>query len=323
MRTGFIAVAWLAGVGCEPESSESYDVDVLHMGRDPVSDDLGSCTVFPVDNPWNTDVSAYPLDPNSADYIDSIGSTDTLHADFGTVWKGAPIGIPYMYVDSTEADVMVKFGYYDESDPGPYPIPLNAPIEGGRHGTGDRHVIAVDTDDCVLYEMYDAHPRPSGKWYAGSGAVFDLTSNALRPDGWTSADAAGLPIYPGLVKYEEVMVDGVIDHALRFTVDDTMAGYIAPATHEASSCSPTACPDDPPMGLRLRMQATYDCSALSTEVQVICTAMKKYGMLVADNGTDWYISGAPDSRWNDSNLHDLSEIPGSAFEVVSTGAISY
>ncbi|HEU5077119.1 MAG TPA: hypothetical protein VFU02_23170 [Polyangiaceae bacterium] len=275
--------------------------------------------MFPSDNPWNTDISNFPLHPNSDAFIDSIGRSDTLHPDFGTEWEGSPIGIPYTTVDSDQELVPVEFDYADESDPGPYPIPPDAPIEGGSDADGDRHVLVVETDNCILYELYAAYPIDDGaSWEAGSGAIFDLSSNELRPDRWTSADAAGLPVLPGLVRYDEVVEAGEIAHALRFTVSDSQAGYISPATHAASSSSD---PDLPPMGLRLRMQADYDCSGYSDEVQVICTALKRYGMFVADNGSNWYVSGAHDPRWSDDNLGDLKDIPGDAFEVVDTGEI--
>ena len=210
----------------------------------------------------------------------------------------------------------VSFDYADESDPGPYPIPPDAPIEGGPGSDGDRHVIVIDNSTCTLYEMFYAHPQNGGQsWTAGSGAVFNLNSNALRPDYWTSADAAGLPIFPGLVRYSEVVEQGVIDHALRFTVAETRRAFIHPATHYASS---NTNPDVPPMGLRFRMKAGYNCGGFSHEVQVICAALKKYGMFVADNGSDWYVSGAPDARWNDDALGDLKQITGDAFEVVAT-----
>jgi hypothetical protein len=277
------------------------------------------CHVLPSSNPWNTDISDYPVHPRSAEYIDSIGRGDHLHPDFGTVWNGAPIGIPFVSVPAGQPKVPVSFSYADESDPGPYPIPRNAPIEGGAASSGDRHVIVLDRAACKLYELFDARPVDGGaRWRAGSGAVFDLRSNRLRPDYWTSADAAGLPIFPGLVRYYEVVVLGEIDHALRFTVSRTQRGFIHPATHFASSATDRSLP---PMGLRLRMKSSYSCSAYSREVRVICRALKKYGMFVADNGSDWYVSGAPDSRWNDEHLGDLKRIPGSAFEVVSTGAI--
>lgn len=278
----------------------------------------GACTIFPQDNPWNTDISDYPVHEDSDAFIDAIGRGTGLHPDFGTVWEGAPIGIPYVDVPGDQPKVEVVFHYGDESDPGPYPIPPDAPIEGGPDSDGDRHVIAVDRDNCILYELFAAYPEEDGSWRAGSGAIFDMTSNALRPDGWTSADAAGLPIYPGLVRYDEVITQGIISHALRFTVEDSQHGYIHPATHYASDETD---PDLPPMGLRLRMKADYDCSGLSSEIQVVCAALKTYGMFVADNGSDWYISGAPDDRWDDDALHDIDEITGDAFEVVYTGEI--
>lgn len=279
-----------------------------------------TCEVFPPDNPWNTDISSFSIHPNSNAYLASIGWDEGLHPDFGTTYQGRPNGIPYVFVDDSQPDVPVVFyAYRDESDLGPYPIPPDAPIEGGNFGRGDRHVLVLDEDDCVLYELYAAYRfREGALWLAASGARFDLTSNELRPDGWTSADAAGLPIYPGLVRYDEVVEEGVIDHALRVTVERTQAGYIHPATHYASSSTD---PNLPPMGLRIRMKAGYDCSGFSPEVQVICAALKKYGMFVADNGGDLFISGAPDPRWNDDNLADLKQIEATALEVVYTGEI--
>jgi hypothetical protein len=275
--------------------------------------------MLPADNPWNTAIDGAEVHANSDAYISSIGASTGLHPDFGTEWNGAPNGIPFVVVSSDQPEVPVTFQYADESDPGPYPVPPDAPIEGGPNGTGDRHILVLENDNCILYEMFDAHTDDDGaSWTAGSGAVFDLSSNELRPEGWTSADAAGLPILPGLVTYDEVVVEGVIDHALRFTVQTSQRAYIHPATHFASSNTD---PSTPPMGLRLRMKADYDCSSLSEEVQVICTALKTYGMFVADNGSDWYISGAPDPQWSDDNLSDLSQIPGDAFEAVETGPL--
>lgn len=271
---------------------------------------LGSCRVFPADNAWNQDVSALPVHANSANYIASIGSTTTLHADFGGAGE---YGIPYITVPGTQPLTSITFDAYgDESDPGPYPIPLDAPIEGG--GVGDAHVLAVDRDNCKLYELYAASPGQSG-WTAASGAVFDLTSNALRPEGWTSADAAGLPIFPGLVRYDEVK-SGRIDHALRFTVSRSQAAYLHPATHFASSSTD---PNRPPMGLRVRLRADFDLSPYEGDALVILTAMKTYGMIVADNGSSWYVTGAADPRWDDDDLNQLKTVPGSAFEVVDTG----
>jgi len=279
-----------------------------------------TCDVFPADNPWNTDISAFAVHPRSDAYLASIGWEENLHPAFGTTYQGRPNGIPYVYVDAGQPAVPILFyAYGDESDPGPYPIPPDAPVEGGMFSRGDRHVLVLDQDDCLLYELFAAYRVGGGAlWLAASGARFDLASNALRPDGFTSADAAGLPIYPGLVRYDEVVAEGVIDHALRVTVEQTQAGYIHPATHYASSSTD---PDLPPMGLRLRMKAGYDCSAFSPEVQVICAALKRYGMFVADNGSDLFVSGAPDPRWNDGNLADLKEIDAAALEVVYTGEI--
>lgn len=277
------------------------------------------CSVFPPDNWWNTDVSQFPVHENSNAFINSVGRWDNLHPDFGTFWNGGPIGIPFVTVDGNQPGVPVSFYYNEQSDPGPYPIPPDAPIEGGPDSNGDRHVLVVDDDNCVLFETYDSWPVDGGaSWEAGSGAVFDLASNNLRPDTWTSADAAGLPIFPGLVRYDEVMQDGAIDHALRFTVSATRRAFIHPATHYASDSTD---PSLPPMGLRFRMKAGYDCSAFGHETQVVCTALKKYGMFVADNGADWYISGAHDPRWDDDALGDLKQITGDAFEVVDTGEL--
>jgi hypothetical protein len=283
------------------------------------SDGGDACTILPADNPWNEDISGFEVHPNSDAFIAFIGNDTTLHPDFGTEWNGAPNGIPYDIVPGDQPRVPVEFDYADESDPGPYPIPPDAQIEGGPDGDGDRHVIALDLDNCMLYELFYAFPVDGGaSWTAGSGAIFDLRSNDLRPDTWTSADAAGLPIFPGLVRYEEVVEEGVIDHALRFTVHATQPGYIYPATHYAST---TDDPNAPPMGLRVRMKADYDCSGLSSEIQVICTALKTYGMYVADNGSDWFVSGAPNPSWSDDALADIRQIPGSAFEAVYTGEI--
>ncbi len=283
-------------------------------GSDGGGGDVGTttrCTIFPSDNPWNQDVSGLDVHPDSDAIIDSIGRTDTLHPDFGTEWQGEPIGIPYAVVPDSTQKVSVSFDYADESDPGPYPLPASVPIEAGS----DAHVLVIDEDSCMLYELYAADHSGS-TWSAGSGAIFDLSSNDLRPAGWTSADAAGLPIFPGLVRYDEVVGKGVIDHALRFTVSRSRSAYIAPARHAAGDGSSSSLP---PMGLRLRMKASYDCSGYSSEVQVVCTALKKYGMFVADNGSDWYVSGAPDPRWNDDALGDMKQIPGDAFEVIYTG----
>ncbi len=283
----------------------------------PPPPSLGTLQIFPADNPWNQDVSGLPVHPNSANYLATIGLERGLHPDFGTVWEGAPIGIPYVVVHGDQTRVPVSFDYDDESDPGPYPIPPDAPIEGGPNADGDRHILVIDSDNRMLYELYDAHPSGNG-WTAGSGAVFDLTSNALRPAGWTSADAAGLPIFPGLARYDEIVEQGELRHALRFTVSQSQSAYIPPATHEASSSTD---PNRPPMGLRVRLKASFDVSPYPPCVQVILRGLKRYGMIVADNGSNWYVSGAPDSRWNDDELGQLRNVKGHDFEVVYTGQL--
>lgn len=273
---------------------------------------LTSIQLFPADNPWNTPIDTEPVDPNSDNLIASIGAATNLHADFGADWLGGPFGIPYVVVPATQKTKAVTFDYDDESDPGQYPIPSNAPIEGGASASGDRHVLVVDSANKKLYELYDAHPQSDGSWHAGSGAVFDLNSNALRPAGWTSADAAGLPILPGLARYDEVAA-GEITHALRFTVSQTRRAYVYPARHWASSNTSV---NRPPMGMRVRLKASFDISGFGPQTQVVLRALKKYGMILADNGSNWYISGAPDSRWADDDLNGLKTIAGGNFEVV-------
>jgi hypothetical protein len=277
------------------------------------------CAVFPADNPWNQRVDQAPLHPNSAAIVRSIGVDETVHPDFGSGrYQGRPIGIPYTTVSKRQKRVRVSFQYADESDRGPYPIPANAPIEGGRSADGDRHVIVVDRDRCRLYELFAAYPRRGGRsWTAGSGAVWNLKSNALRPEGFTSADAAGLPILPGLARYEEVR-RGVIDHALRFTVSRTRRAFVYPARHLASDLTD---PDLPAMGQRLRLKASFDASGYPPQSRVVLRALKEYGMLVADNGSDWFISGAPASGWNNDDLHSLGGVKGSDFEVVDENAL--
>jgi hypothetical protein len=276
--------------------------------------------VFPDDNPWNEDISALPVDPNSNNLIASIGLNAGLHPDFGTIWAGAPNGIPYVVVAGAQPKVPINFtDYGDESDPGPYPVPPDAPIEGGPNGSGDRHVLVIDRDNWKLYELYSAYPVNGGtSWRAASGAVFDLRSNALRPAGWTSADAAGLPIFPGLVRYDEVFEQQEITHALRFTAQLTRRAYVYPARHFASNSTD---PNLPPMGMRVRLKASFDISRFSPAMQVILRALKKHGMILADNGSSWFLSGAPDPRWNDDELSTLNTIRGSDFEVVRMGTI--
>ena len=278
---------------------------------------VGGCPTLPADNIWNARVDALPVHALSASYMASIGNAVGLHPDFGTVWNGAPNGIPFVTVPGSQSRVAVSFTYADESDPGPYPIPSDAPIEGGPSSSGDRHVLVVDRDNCVLYEMFAAYPQPDGSWTAGSGAVFALTSDTLRPRGWTSADAAGLPILPGLVRYDEVS-GGVIAHALRFTAAVTQRAFVWPARHYASSNTSMSVP---PMGTRLRLKASVDISRFSAANQVILQGLKTYGMILADNGSNLFISGAPDSRWNDSDLASLRQIVGSNLEVVDASSL--
>ncbi|MBI4514818.1 MAG: DUF4091 domain-containing protein [Deltaproteobacteria bacterium] len=281
---------------------------------------LAGCAVLPADNIWNRRIDALPLDPSSQAYVNNIGATAGLHPDFGAgTWNGGPIGIPFVVVPGTQPFVPVSFVWYaDESDPGPYPVPANAPIEGGSNSSGDRHVLVVNSGNCTLYELYYSWPQPDGSWQAGSGAVFDLNSNALRPAGWTSADAAGLPVLPGLVRYDEVAA-GVIKHALRFTVPRTRQSYLWPARHFASSSTD---PSRPPMGQRFRLKAGFDISGFSASNRVILTALKTYGMFVADNGSSWFLSGAPDPRWDDDDLHNLQTgVRGSDFEAVDESSL--
>jgi hypothetical protein len=272
-----------------------------------------SCPLFPAGNSLNKDISHAPVDPGSAIYIAAIGASGHLHADFGS---NPAYGIPYAVVGAHQRKVPIRFSDYgDESNPGPYPIPSTARVEGAGE-EGDRHVLVLQKGACKLYELYAAR-RLAGGWEAGSGAVFNLRSNALRPEGWTSADAAGLPIFPLLARYPEVHA-GRIDHALRMTVARTQRGYIHPATHVASSDSD---PSLPPMGLRLRLKATFSLSGYRGQALIVLRALKRYGLIVADNGSSWYITGAPDPRWKDEDLDQLKSVPGAAFEAVHTGPI--
>ncbi len=275
---------------------------------------INSCPIFPADNVWNTPISTLPVDSHSTSYVNSIGPTLPLKADWGSgLYNGGPIGIPFTPVPATQPLVPMTFVYASESDPGPYPFPHNAPIEGGRQSTGDRHVLVIQQGSCGLYETFASYPQPDGSWQAGSGAHWDLTSNALRPADWTSADAAGLPILPGLVRYNEVAT-GAIKHAIRFTVPSTQQAYIWPARHEASSSTD---PTLPPMGQRFRLRASFDVSSFSPTNQVILQALKQYGMIVADNGSSWFMSGVPNEHWNNTDLHDLDRVHGSDFEAVN------
>ncbi|MDQ3767209.1 MAG: hypothetical protein M3346_07680 [Actinomycetota bacterium] len=277
------------------------------------------CRVFPRDNPWNRRVDELPVHPRSNAIVRSIGLDGTLHPDFGSgLWRGGPIGIPVTTVGAGQENVPVIFVYARESNPGPYPIPPDAPIEGGSGSDGDRHVIVVDRADCKLYEMFDAHRHGGGaSWEAGSGAVWDLDLNRLRPHNWTSADAAGLPILPGLVRFSDVRA-GEIDHALRFTASRTRRAFVYPARHFASSLTN---PDLPAMGQRLRLEKSFDVSAFPFQARVVLRALKQYGMIVADNGSDWFISGSPSERWNNDALHTLGRVSGEHFEVVDASSL--
>jgi hypothetical protein len=287
-------------------------------GGDRIQGKIGGCRVLPANNIWNTRVDTLPVDANSNNYIAAIGASSYVHADFGSgLWDGGPIGIPFVTVPGTQARVDVYFLYDDESDPGPYPVPPDAPIEGGSSSDGDRHVLVLDRDNCILYELYRAFPRYDGGWDADSGAIFDLKSNALRPAGWTSADAAGLPILPGLVRCDEV-TSGEINHAIRFTAPQTRRAYIWPARHYASSLTGN---QYPPMGQRFRLKANFVVSGFSPQVQVILKALKKYGMILADNGSAWFISGVPDERWNNDMLRELHNVRGSDFEAVDESSL--
>jgi hypothetical protein len=297
---------------------------VGHLSRAQLNNALAiaGCSVFPADNIWNRDISNLPAHPNSANFIASIGATGSLVAAFrsGLGNNGAPIGMPYIVVPGSQPEVPVRFYYAHESDPGPYPIPPNAPIENGPDSSGDRHVIVIDSSTCKVYEMFASYPQPDGSWKAASGAVWNLNSDALRPSGYTSADAAGLPIFPGLARYDEV-AGGAINHALRLIVNNTQQAYIWPARHYAST---NTNPDLPPMGLRLRLKASVDISSFPLQSRIILTALKKYGMFVADNGGNnksWSISGAPDNGWNYPDLLQLSRIQGLDFEAVDESSL--
>jgi hypothetical protein len=279
-----------------------------------------SCPLFPADNIWNTRIDTLPRDPNSDLYIQTIGADVNVHADFGSgEWNGGPIGIPYVEVpgDQPLVDIHVVSEYPEESDPGPYPVPVNAPIEGGSNADGDRHVLVLNTGTCILYEMYRAFPNLDGSWDVDAGAIFNLNSNALRPDGWTSADAAGLPILPGLVRYEEVM-SGEINHAIRFTAPETREAYVWPGRHHASDLTDI---QYPPMGQYFRLRADFDISGYSQPIQVILTAMKRHGIILADNGGAWFISGTPNENWDNDMLHELDTVVGSDFEAVDVSAL--
>lgn len=294
-------------------------LDFISLQPPAWTQEISDCAIFPANNVWNTPIDTLPVDARSNDYIQTIGADVGLHPDFGAgLWEGAPMGIPYTIVPGTQKRVSVDFDYADESDPGLYPIPPDAEIEGGANSEGDRHILLLDKDSCILYELYSAYPQANGGWSAGSGAIYDLKSNQLRPDTWTSADAAGLPILPGLARYEEVAA-GEIKHALRFTCQHTRRAYVWPARHFASSSNDLKYP---PMGQRFRLKVSFDISGFSPQTKVILTALKKYGLILADNGSNWFISGCPNSGWdNDVLVSELRKVKGSNFEAVDCSSL--
>jgi len=299
--------------GTLPARAGQDQTSVKSAGPNPPV--IAGCTIFPANNIWNTPVDALPLAAHSDDWVNSIGRTTGFHMDFGSgTWDGGPIGIPYNLANASTPKYSFNFEYYDESDPGPYPIPANYQ----REWSDDHHILVVDSSSCTLYEIYNASVNNTGNWSGGSGAIWNLNSNALRTAGWTSADAAGLPILPGLVRYDEI-VSGAINHAIRFTASSTN-GYIWPARHLTSD-NPNA-PQIPPMGARFRLKASFNISSYSSQIQVVLQAMKTYGIILADNGSDWFISGTPDARWSNDMLHKLGvALTGDDFEAVDTSVL--
>ena len=306
------ALASALGLGVARRSNSQGVASLYGPGAD-----LRKRKVFPADNSWNQAIDRAKVDPLSTMILRRIGHEKPLHPDFGTLYQGVPNGIPYVVVDGKQPKVPVAFRYPDESDPGPYPIPPDAPIEGGPNGTQDRHVLVVDRDNGKLYELFNARPEKGGKsWTAGSGAIFDLDTNRERPAGWTSADAAGLPIFPGLVRYDEVVGLGTVKHAFRFTVEKTRRAYVSPARHFAAKANDI---DLPPMGLRARLKANVEIRKYPPQARAILEALKTYGMILADNGGDWFLSGAPDPRWDDDDLSTLKRVKVKDFEFVKMG----
>ena len=324
----------IAGFGCQTQSDDPAspvstlaNARVLAACSNPTLADVEQIPFFPADNPWNTDVSTSPVDSRSSAIITLLaGGSPRVKANFGSgLWEGVPIGMPYVAVCGDQPKVPITFrsnsydgNYGSESDPGPYPIPLNAPIE--NNGADDSHVMAVDLTNRKVYELYNASRTATG-WAASCGAVFDLNSNARRPEGWTSADASGLSILAGLVRYEEVKT-GIIDHAIRFTLrkSKVSAGYVFPASHKVGGTNSNA-QAPTPMGMRLRLKAGFDVSTYSATNRIILTAMKKYGLILTDIGSDFYVSGAPDERWDNSDLNQLGKLHATDFEVIKMGTI--
>ena len=301
----------IATTGSFTENSDTSTKRTLATGSGPT---VSGVSIFPPDHIWNTRIDSLPVDTRSADYVGTIGSTAYLHADFGSgEYNGNLIGIPFTIVNGSQPKKTVHFEYADESDIGPYPIPDNPFIEGGS----DHHMVIIEQDAKILYELYAAEKQTDGSWSAGSGAVFNLSDYSLRPSGWTSADAAGLAILPGLARYDEVTT-GEINHALRFTAPSTKRAYIWPARHYASSITD---PVYPPMGQRFRLKSSFNTSGYPVQAQIVLNALKKYGMILSDNGAPWYISGAPDEQWNNDALHSLHQVKGSDFEAVDSSSL--
>jgi hypothetical protein len=311
-----VTIVHLAGVGHSATVNRARTAaSTTHVQTLPGT----NCPVFPADNPWNQRVDKLPVAKDSAALVAQIGVGDPVHPDFGTVYNGAPNGIPYAVVSNATKRVPVSFQYASESDGHRYPLPRTVPIEGGPRSSGDRHVIVVNKDTCTDYELFAAYPLSGGaRWKAGSGAIFNLRSDKLRPAGWTSADAAGLPILAGLAIYGEA-ASGAIRHALRFTAPCTSRHYVYPARHEAGSCGN----DAPPMGLRVRLKASVNISHLPRQARIVAQTLKTYGMILADNGSPWFISGAPSPHWNDDALHELDQLSGRDFQVVDTSSLPH
>jgi hypothetical protein len=312
--SGAINVTVTSSSGGNPPPSPCSAVSLGQGGS------LNGFLPFPADNAWNQNIASAPVDPNSAAIINFIGANDPLHPDFGSgEYNGSSIGIPYIVVDSQQTPIAINFtAYGDESDPGPMPVPANAPIEGYPNpGSGDRHVLVVDNSTCWLYELYSSYPQTDGSWNVASAAVWDLLADEQRPLTWTSADAAGLSIFAGLARYDEV-ASGEIKHALRFTLQNSRAAFVPPASHWAATSTNA---NAAPMGMRLRLKASFDVSKFSAANQVILKALQQYGMIMADNGSNMYISGAPDERWNNDDLHSLDQVTASDFEVVQMNPI--
>jgi hypothetical protein len=315
--SGAINVTVTSQSGGNPPPPPPSACSVVSVGQ---GGSLNGFLPFPADNLWNQNIASAPVDPNSAAIINFIGASDPVHPDFGSSeYNGSSIGIPYVVVDSSQAPVVINFtAYGDESDPGPMPVPASAPIEGYPNpGSGDRHVLVLDNSNCWLYELYSSYPQSDGSWNAASAAVWDLLGDEQRPLTWTSADAAGLSVFAGLARYDEV-ASGAIKHALRFTLQNSRAAFVPPASHWAATTSNA---NAAPMGLRMRLKASFEISGFSTSNQVILTALKQYGMIMADNGSNMYISGAPDDRWDNDDLHNLGQITATDFEVVQMNPI--